>query len=51
MCRSLTQSPLVVDTDVRNMTQVMRTALLNPFLIPLHQTTATPPGTQLGYWV
>ena len=31
---SLTQSPMIVDTDVRNMTLVMRRALLNPELNP-----------------
>jgi alpha-galactosidase len=42
---SLTQSPLVVSTDVRNMTGVMKRALLNSELVNAHQSTATPPGT------
>ena len=48
---SLVQSPLLVDTDVRNMTAVMKEVLLNRDLIELHQSTATPPGKHLGYWL
>lgn len=47
---SLTQSPMIVDTDVRNMTQIMRKALLNTELIELYKSTLTPPGTMLGFW-
>ena len=47
---SLTQAPLIVDTDVRNMTKLMKAALLNKELIDIHQSTATPPGKFLGYW-
>ena len=39
---SLTQSPLLIATDVRNMTPLMREVLLNRELIELHQSTATP---------
>jgi hypothetical protein len=46
---SLTQSPLIVDTDVRNMSAIMTHALLNDELVALHQSTATAPGTQIGY--
>jgi hypothetical protein len=45
---SLTQSPLIVDTDVRNMSAIMTRALLNDELVALHQSTATAPGTQIG---
>ena len=42
------RSPLIVDTDVRNLTDVMKRTLLNAEVIQLHQSTATPPGTLLG---
>jgi alpha-galactosidase len=45
---SLTQSPLVVSTDVRNLTSIMQQALLNTELLDAHQSTATPPGTLRG---
>lgn len=45
---SLTQSPLIVSTDVRVLTDVMRTTLLNRELISLHQRIDTPPGKHLG---
>ncbi len=48
---SLTQSPILVDTDVRNLTSVMKEALLNPQIIKAHQSSATPPGRHLGYWI
>ena len=48
---SLTQSPLIVATDVRNMTRVMVQALLNREVIELHQSTATPPGAKLATWL
>mmetsp|Transcript_31760 Transcript_31760/g.69476 ORF Transcript_31760/g.69476 Transcript_31760/m.69476 type:complete len:422 (-) Transcript_31760:210-1475(-) len=41
---SLTQSPLIVDTDIRNMTAIMKEVLLNQELIDIHQSTVTPPG-------
>lgn len=47
---SLTQSSMIVDTDVRNMTAVMRHALLNPELIEPFRSTMYPPGRHLGYW-
>ena len=47
---ALTQSPLLVATDVRNLTAVMRQALLNEELVDLHQATATPPGGRLAHW-
>jgi alpha-galactosidase len=45
---SLYQSPLLVSTDVRNMTAVMTQALLNEKLVGIHQSTATPPGRHIG---
>jgi alpha-galactosidase len=47
---SLVQSPLIVATDVRNMTPVMTQALLNEEMIQIHQNTTTPPGSLLGVW-
>ena len=47
---SLTQSPLLVDTDVRNMTAIMRGLLLHRQLLALHQSTRTAPGRKLGVW-
>ena len=47
---SLTQSPMIVATDIRNMTPVMEQTLLNKELVSLHQSTATPPGKHLAYW-
>lgn len=47
---SLTQSPLIVSSDVRNMTSVMRQTLLNEELVSLHQSTSTPPGERLAFW-
>ena len=41
---SLTQSPLIVDTDVRNMTTIMKQALLNEELIAIHQSTSQQPS-------
>ena len=45
---SLTQSPLFIDTDLRNMTSIMKTALLNKELIDLHSSTATLQESTLG---
>ena len=47
---SLLQSPMIVATDVRNMTPIMTETLLNKDIIAIHQSTATPPGRHLGYW-
>ena len=47
---SLSQSPIIVASDVRNMTVVMNQTLLNKDLVELHQSTATPPGKHLAYW-
>merc|ERR1712023_604642 len=41
---SITQSPLIVSTDVRNMSDVMAQTLLNEELIVIHQDTSTAPG-------
>jgi len=41
---SLYQSPLVVATDVRNMTAIMTKVLLNTDILSLHNDTRTPPG-------
>ena len=48
---SVTQSPLIVATDVRNMTAVMKETLLNKDLIAIHQNTSTPPGKLIGQWL
>ena len=45
---SLLQSPLIVATDVRELTPIMREAMLNSELLAAHQSTATPPGRRLG---
>mmetsp|Transcript_59548 Transcript_59548/g.116816 ORF Transcript_59548/g.116816 Transcript_59548/m.116816 type:complete len:450 (+) Transcript_59548:2-1351(+) len=42
---TITQSPLIVATDVRNLTDVMQRALLNAELLEAHQSVATGPGT------
>ena len=47
---SITQSPIIVASDVRNLTAVMQQTLLNQELVQLHQSTSTPPGKHLGYW-
>ena len=48
---SITQSPLIVATDVRNMTAVMNETLLNEELVAIHQNTSTPPGSLIGQWL
>lgn len=48
---SLTQSPLIVATDVRNMTPIMTEALLNKELLDIHQSVSTPPGRFLAEWM
>ncbi len=47
---SITASPLIVATDVRNMTTALREILLNTEIIAVNQENATPPGDRLGYW-
>jgi hypothetical protein len=44
----INQSPLIVATDVRNMTAVMRTLLLNAPMIAMHQDTRSAPGKMTG---
>ena len=46
---SINQSPLFVATDVRNMTEVMKTVLLNSEIIAIHQDTRTPSARHWGY--
>lgn len=45
---SLTQSPLIVSTDVREMTAVMKQTLLNQELLEIHSSTLTPPGRYIA---
>jgi alpha-galactosidase len=45
---NLMQSPLIVGTDVRNMTAIMRKVLLNKRFVTIHQNTQTPPGHYAG---
>jgi alpha-galactosidase len=47
---TIAQSPLIIASDVRNLTSVMKQTLLNKPLIDLHQSTKTAPGRHLGYW-
>jgi alpha-galactosidase len=47
---SLTQSPLLVATDLRNMTTIMKKLMLNKDLVGFHRSTQTPPGRWLGQW-
>lgn len=47
---SLMQSPLIVDTDVRNMTAIMKKSLLNEELLAIHQSVETPPGQFMKRW-
>ena len=47
---AITQSPMVVATDVRHMTAVMTQTMLNAELIRMHQSTATPSGGELSHW-
>ena len=44
----INQSPLVVATDVRNMTAVMTKLLLNQPMLAIHQDTRTGPGKHTG---
>ncbi|KAJ9461397.1 Alpha-galactosidase [Diplonema papillatum] len=45
---AIMQSPLIVATDVRNMTGVMNDLLKNQRILALHQDTRTPPGRFIG---
>jgi alpha-galactosidase len=47
---SISQSPMIVATDVRNFTGVMSETILNKDIIKLHQSTETPPGGHIKYW-
>jgi len=48
---SVLQSPLMVGSDVRNMTAVMKQALLNQDILTAHQDTRTPPGRKVATWL
>ena len=48
---SITQSPLIVATDLTNMTGIMKKTLLNKEMLDWHQSTATPPGKYLAQWL
>jgi alpha-galactosidase len=45
---NIMQSPLIVSTDIRNMTAIMNRVLLNKRFLDIHQDTQTPPGKYLG---
>eukprot|EP01006_Ploeotia_vitrea_P050618 TRINITY_DN67478_c3_g19_i1.p1 TRINITY_DN67478_c3_g19~~TRINITY_DN67478_c3_g19_i1.p1 ORF type:complete len:416 (+),score=48.85 TRINITY_DN67478_c3_g19_i1:34-1281(+) len=47
---AITASPLIVATDIRNMTDVMKKVLLNDEIIAVNQDTAPVPGDRIGYW-
>ena len=47
---SLTQSPLIVSTDVRVMTPIMNETLLNAELLAFHASTKTPPGRRIAIY-
>jgi len=46
---AINQSPLIVGTDIRNMTSIMKALLYNSDLIAIHQDTRTPPGQHIGF--
>jgi alpha-galactosidase len=46
---SLLQSPLIVGTDVRNMTPIMNKILNNNVLLDMHQDTSVQPGEFIGF--
>ena len=48
---ALTQSPLIVATDLRNLTSRMRALMLNVELLAIHQNTSSPPGRLLSEWL
>ena len=39
---------MLVDTDVRNLTGIMRSLMFNTAVLEIHQSTATPPGRFTG---
>ena len=43
-------SPLIVATDIRNMTDIMKKVLLNDEIIAVNQQDSTPVGNLLYYW-
>jgi alpha-galactosidase len=45
---SMYQSPLMVATDVRNITSIMHELLFNRRVLQIHQDTRTPPGKKVG---
>jgi len=45
---TLTQSPLMIATDVRNMSSLAQATLLNAEILSVHQSTATLPGRRLA---
>eukprot|EP00041_Stephanoeca_diplocostata_P014077 m.252766 g.252766 ORF g.252766 m.252766 type:complete len:142 (+) comp19570_c0_seq3:1187-1612(+) len=46
----MNQSPLMIATDIRNMTSIMKKVLLNAELTAIHQDTRTPPAKHVGIW-
>lgn len=46
----ITASPLIVATDIRNMTQIMKQALLNSEMIAVNQDYLAPAGNRIGGW-
>lgn len=46
---AIAQSPLIVATDIRNMTEIMNLVLLNSEIITMHQDTRTPAGDFVSY--
>lgn len=46
---ALLQSPLIIGTDVQNLTEIMRAVLFNDVLIEVHQDTSTPPGAFIAF--
>jgi len=47
---SITASPLIISTDLRNMTSVMQQALLNTEIIAVNQDMVALPGQRIGGW-
>ena len=45
----LMSAPLLVVTDVRNMTSIMKEVLLNKDLIKINQDTTGPGGKRIGF--
>lgn len=45
---SIYQSPLMVSTDIRNLTSIMSELLLNERVLSIHQDTRTGPGKHIG---